>query len=107
MVHYPIVNTTPLGGSAALQFASMMTSYHRRYNAAKPLNPESNFAQLYGRAAAGAALRDPTPHPLVPLGKRNANEQELHDRVYSKLRPTNVEPPFMPKYLVVVVLSVQ
>lgn len=69
----------------------------RGYNAAKPLNPESNFAQLYARAATGAALQDPAPQALVKLGSRDGAEQAAYNKVYARLRPTSVEPPFMPK----------
>ena len=68
----------------------------RGYNARKPLPEDSNFGRLYARAKRGAALKDDSPRPLVRVGARNATEQAGYNKIYARLRPTMVEPPFMP-----------
>lgn len=68
----------------------------RGYNAKKPLNPKSNFAQLYDRAKIGAEKKINAAVPLIPTTARTPDEQESYQKIYGRLKPALVEPPFQP-----------
>jgi len=68
----------------------------RGYNARKPLSKRSNFAKLYGLVREGAAKRIDEPIPVVKISPRTPDEQRRYNETYSRLRPIQVEPPFIP-----------